>query len=402
MLFDRHLETAIRRYAEDFPVISLVGPRQSGKTTLARKLFKDHSYLSLENLDLRRQAEEDPRGFLNDNPGPVILDEVQRTPGLFSYMQERVDLKGGRAHYVLTGSPQFLLMEKVTQSLAGRVIQFRLFPFTVTELEKRPPDTGIENIFQPKSNVERPSRVHELGRLLLEGFYPPLHDKKRDARKWLENYVLTYVERDVRSLMNVGDLRTFESFLRMCATQSGQLTNIAAIASNVGVSQPTAKRWLSLLETSGIIFLLTPHHENFRKRLVKAPKLYFIDTGLLCTLLSIKTSQELKAHPLYGAIFETFIVSEFYKRVAHLGETPPLYFWRDKAGHEVDLLVDFGSTQLPIEIKSSSTYSSSFQEGLRNWMQLSGALTKRGLVLYNGDQWMGRGAPVSAIPWWCL
>jgi len=402
MLLDRHLEVAIRCHASDFPVISLVGPRQSGKTTLARKLFPDHTYLSLENLDLRRQAEEDPRGFLNDNPGPIILDEVQRTPDIFSYLQERVDLKGGKAHYVLTGSQQFLLMKKITQSLAGRVANFRLFPFTIAELEKRPPDRNLKAIFQPKPDIGRPSYSRNLGECLIQGFYPPLYDRKGNVRKWLENYILTYIERDVRSLLNVEDLRTFEIFLRMCATQSGQLTNLTSIASNVGVSQPTVKRWLSLLETSGIVFLLPPYHENFRKRLVKTPKLYFIDTGVLCFLLSIKTPEELKSHPLYGAIFETFIVSDFYKRIAHLGETPPLYFWRDKTGHEIDLLVDFGSTLLPIEIKSSSTYSQSFQEGIQKWMMLAGTPKGKGLALYNGDQWVGRGNSVTTLPWWFL
>ena len=402
MILGRHLEPIIARYIREYPVLSIVGPRQSGKTTLARKLFPKHEYISLENLDLRRQADEDPRGFFDDHSGPLILDEVQRVPGLFSYLQERVDLKGTPGKYVLTGSQQFLLVEKITQSLAGRVANFRLLPFTEAEIQGRPPDRDIPSLFQFKPGVFRSNSPGSSARLMLSGFYPRIYDQHLDAHKWLENYVLTYVERDIRSLVNLGDLKTFEAFLRICASSSGQLLNLSAIGSSVGVSQPTAKRWLSLLETSGIVFLLQPHHKNFRKRLVKTPKLYFVDTGLLCFLLSIKTEAELISHPLYGAVFETLVVGEIYKRIVNLGEEPRLFFWRDKTGHEIDLLVDFGKTVLPIEIKSSRTHSSSFTEGIQKWLRLQGKSAAKGLVLYDGKQAVGQTGDLPVVPWWCL
>lgn len=402
MILDRHLESTILQHSKRYPIISIVGPRQSGKTTLTRKLFPKHEYLSLENLDLRQQAGTDPRGFLNDHPSPLILDEVQRVPDLFSYLQEIVDVQGGTARYVLTGSQQFLLIEKITQSLAGRIINFHLFPFTFTEIKKRRTDSNVPTLFQPKPSLLNSYSPKTLMDLLVTGFYPRIHDKKLDAQKWLENYLLTYVERDIRSIVNVSDLRTFENFLKVCASNSGQLLNLNSIGSAVGISQPTAKRWISLLESSGIIFLLSPHTENFRKRIVKSPKLYFMDTGLLCFLLSIKGPLELKFHPLYGAIFETFIIAEFYKRIAHLGERPPLYFWRDKIGNEIDLLVDLGNSLLPIEIKSSQTYSPSFQNGIQKWCHLPKNSCKSGFVLYNGRQIFGKDSAIPTLPWWCL
>jgi predicted AAA+ superfamily ATPase len=400
-MLKRNLEPIIQQYAHEYPVVAIVGPRQSGKTTLAKKLFPKHAYLSLENLDLRQQAENDPRGFLADHDGPLILDEVQRTPGLFSYLQEIVDSKPRPAHYILTGSQQFMLMEKISQSLAGRIITFTLFPFTLTELYFHQQDSSLAEIFQPKLR-RRPSQLPPLLDIIFTGFYPRIHDRHLTPRKWLENYVSTYVERDIRALVNVQDLRTFENFLKIIAAHSGQLVNYAALSNVAGISQPTVKKWLSLLETCGIIFLLTPHHNNFIKRLVKAPKLFFCDTGLLCFLLSIKTPVELKNHPLYGNIFETFIASELYKRCAHVGEIPPLYFWRDKSGHEIDLLADFGNKLLPIEIKAGQTYSSFFASELLKWLKLRGNTAKTGMVIYAGDHLVGRDAAITAVPWWAF
>jgi predicted AAA+ superfamily ATPase len=324
-MISRALEPVITRFSREYPVLAVVGPRQSGKTTLVRKLFPSHAYVSLENLDLRQQAEDDPRGFLDDHPAPVILDEAQRVPQLFSYLQERVDTDPEPAQYILTGSHQFLLMEKIAQSLAGRIATFKLFPFTFAELSGRDLDTSLEDLFNPP-RLARSAAPRDLAALIFSGFYPPIHARRLTARKWLENYLLTYVERDIRLLVNVSSLRTFENFLKLCAAHSGQLLNYAAIANAAGVSLPTVKKWVSLLETSGIVFLLPPHHQNFSKRVVKTPKLYFIDTGLLCLLLSIRQPGELAGHPLKGHIFETFIISEYYKRIAHLGEIPPLYF----------------------------------------------------------------------------
>ncbi len=401
-MIKRNLAPIIRRLSKEYPVLAIVGPRQSGKTTLARALFPNHTYLSLENLDLRQQAENDPRGFLNDYGEYLILDEIQRAPSLFSYLQERVDFNQKPAQYILTGSQQFLLMEKISQSLAGRIITFKLFPFSVTELYQWHPDTSIENIFQRKRPAPIDKPRFDVATLILTGFYPRIHDKKLSARKWIENYILTYVEKDIRNLVNIGDLRLFENFLKLCTAYSGQLINYAALSNTLGISQPTVKKWISLLETSGIIFILPPHYKNFTKRIVKTPKLYFVDTGILCFLLSIKTSAELKTHPLYGHIFETFILSEFYKRIAHIGEIPPLYFWRDKTGNEIDLLVDFGAHLLPVEIKSSQTYSAFFNDPIKKWMALQGNTCQQGMVLYAGNQAVGQSANITALPWWYL
>jgi predicted AAA+ superfamily ATPase len=398
-MIPRTLEQAISRYAREYPVLAVVGPRQSGKTTLVRKLFPGHAYLSLENLDLRQQAEDDPRGFFHDHPAPVVLDEAQRVPQLFSYLQERVDTDSEPGQYILTGSHQFLLLEKIAQSLAGRIATFRLFPFTFSELSGQAPDTSLEEILDPPRR-DRPALADDLSALICKGFYPPIHARRLTARTWLENYLQTYVERDIRLLVNVGNLRTFENFLKLCAAHSGQLLNYAAIANAAGVSLPTVKRWVSLLETSGIILLLPPHHRNFSKRVVKTPKLYFVDTGLLCLLLSIRQPGELAGHPLRGHIFETLVVSEYYKRIAHLGETPPLYFWRDKTGNEIDLIVDLGARLFPIEIKSSQTFSPVFKEGLNRWFALKGNTNKRGRIVYAGDQLIGRRAEIQALPWW--
>lgn len=403
IVIERHLQPVIARYAREYPVLAIVGPRQSGKTTLARHLFPKHNYLSLENLDLRRQAETDPRGFFDDHPGSLILDEVQRVPGLFSYLQEKTDLEGGESRYILTGSQQFLLMAGITQSLAGRIATFKLFPFTVAELKGYPPDKNTGEIFEVKTDRIQAKPIANTAEMIWKGLYPRIYDKHLDAGKWLEEYIQTYVERDVRSLTNVGDLRSFEAFIKACAANSGQLLNLTALSSAVGVSIPTAKRWVSLLETSGLLFLLPPYHRNFRKRLVKTPKLYFIDTGLLCRLLSIRTPEELRSYPLYGSIFETFVVSEMYKRIAHTGEPSSLFFYRDKTGAEVDLIADLGMGKvLPIEIKSTRTYSDDLSESVRKWVAALGKSKGVGLVLYDGNQAVGIKGPISTVPWWSL
>jgi len=397
----RNLEIPIKRYMSEYPVIAIVGPRQSGKTTLARYMFPEHKYLSMENLDLRKKAEEDPRGFLDDYQANLILDEVQRVPQLFSYLQERVDLNDSPASYVLTGSQQFLLMEKITQSLSGRIITFKLFPFTVTELFNAKPDIDIDSIFKIKpDNILNPEKI-DINSLIFSGMFPRIHDKKLDARKWIENYILTYIERDIRSLVNVDNLRVFENFIKACAASAGQLVNYTSISNMIGTSLPTVKKWISLLETSGIVFLLQPYHKNFNKRLVKTPKLYFTDTGIVSYLLSIKNPDELKNHPLYGNIFENFIISEIYKRISHTGEQPPLFFWRDKTGNEIDLIVE-KKELLPVEIKSSRTYNTSFSAPVSAWLALKGNEAEKGFIIYRGDDIHGKNTPVATLPWWVL
>jgi hypothetical protein len=398
----RNLETSIRIYSSQYPVVAIVGPRQSGKTTLARYMFPGHKYLSMENLDIRHLAQDDPRGFLDDYGKNIILDEIQRVPSLFSYLQERVDLDESPASYVLTGSQQFILMEKITQSLAGRIITFQLYPFSFNELYGAKPDKNIDSIFKIKQRDIKGVEKIDIYRMIFTGMYPRIHDKKLDARKWIENYIRTYIERDIRSLVNVDNLKLFEDFLKICASMSGQLINYTSISNSIGVSQPTVKKWLSLLETSGILFVLSPHYKNFKKRIVKTPKLYFTDTGVLSFLLSIRNPDELINHPLWGNIFETFIISELYKRVYHTGERPSFYFWRDKTGNEIDLIVDNGSKLLPIEIKASKTYSPELKSNIFSWLNLKNNTSEKGFVVYRGEEVIGKRSAVSVIPWWDL
>ena len=264
------------------------------------------------------------------------------------------------------------------------------------------PHEDLDSLFKIKPGPIKSGEDIDIFKTIFTGMYPRIHDKKLEPRKWIENYILTYIERDIRSLVDVDNLKLFENFLQTCAAMSGQLINYTSISNSIGVSQPTVKKWMSLLETSGILFILPPHHKNFRKRLVKTPKLYFADTGVLSFLLSIRTPDELKGHPLFGNIFETFIIGELYKRVYHVGEKPPFYFWRDKTGNEIDLLVDIGSELLPVEIKSSKTYSREFKSSVLSWLNLKGNTSKKGFVIYRGKDVVGRKSTVTAVPWWYL
>lgn len=266
-MIPRHLSSHILKYSKQYPIVAVVGPRQSGKTTLIKALFPQHTYLSLENLDLRHYASNDPRGFLNDHGPFVILDEVQRVPELFPYLQEIVDTKQDPAQYILTGSSQFLLVENITQSLAGRIVTFKLYPLTFTELFEYPEDPSPESVFQIRHHSREKVNQERLYELLWTGFYPRIYDKHLDSYKWYENYLLTYVERDIRSLLNVRNLRQFENFLKMVASQSGQLMNYTNLSNSLGISIPTIKEWISILETSGIIFILPPILKIFQSAL---------------------------------------------------------------------------------------------------------------------------------------
>jgi hypothetical protein len=401
-MIPRHIAPYILKYSKEYPILALVGPRQSGKTTLAKALFPSHTYISLENLDFRQQAAEDPRGFLNDHGKNLILDEVQRVPELFPYLQELVDTYQDPAQYILTGSSQFLLIESITQSLAGRIVTFKLFPLTYTELYEYPADSNFESVFC----IRHPNRVktdqNSLYHIIWKGFYPRIHDKHIDSYKWYENYLLTYVERDVRNLLKVKNLRLFSSFLKIIAAQSGQLMNYANIGSSIGVSIPTIKEWVSILETSGLIYVLPPYFENFSKRIVKTPKIYFVDTGLLCHLLSIRTVEHLKTHPLLGSIFENFMVSECFKRFYNLGETPPLYFWRDQSGNEVDLLINHGRSSFPLEFKLSQSYHSDFKKGIERWLALEENPAQSGFLVYCGEHAVQTHTSIPSVPWYVL
>jgi len=364
----RQAEATIRELLRGFPVVTLTGPRQAGKTTLARVIFRDRPYASLEDPDIRLAATDDPRAFLDRFPDGAVLDEVQRCPDLLSYLQARVDMDGRMGLFLLTGSQQFGLMSKVTQSLAGRSAFVELLPFSVGELRKAGvlPDT--------------------LAGMLLQGGYPPLYDRQLVFRQWFNAYVTAYVERDVRQLLNIHDLEAFQRFVRFCAGRTGQLLNLSALATDCGITHGTARAWLSVLEASYLVFQLRPYHVNFNKRLIKTPKLYFYDSGLVCWLLGIQTPEHLACHPLRGAVFETFVVSELMKRRLHAGERPGLYFWRDSNGNEVDVLIEDGAFLIPVEIKAGKTLARDAFSGLQKWLQLAGTLARDPQLIYGGDE----------------
>jgi len=341
-MIKRDVEPVLRTLLQGFPMVTITGPRQSGKTTLVKKVFADKPYYSLEDPDVRHMALEDPRAFLARLPDGGVLDEVQRAPELLSYLQSHVDADGRMGLFLLTGSQQFGLMAGITQSLAGRTAFIELLPLSMSELS----NAGIA-----------PNMLDDM---LFNGGYPTLYDRQLAPNNWFPAYVTAYVERDVRQLLKVQDLEIFQRFVRLCAGRSGQLLNCSSLAADCGVTHNTAKAWISVLEASYLLFQLRPHHNNFNKRLVKSPKLYFYDVGLLCWLLGIREAGQLSTHPLRGHIFETMIVSEWMKKYFNRGEKPPLYFWRDSNGNEVDLIVDTGAGLMPIEIKSGQTVNRDF------------------------------------------
>lgn len=381
-MIPRYLSPKLRLAAGQYPILTLTGPRQSGKTTLVKALFPEYQYVSLENPDQRSFAIDDPKGFLNRFKNNVILDEVQRVPDIFSYLQTIVDENDQPGRFILTGSQNFLLLEKISQSLAGRTAIFYLLSFSHGELLKRP--FVISEKYPEDQNDQ--NSTFGLWDLLLTGFYPRIHDKGLAPRQWLAGYYQSYLERDVRSIINVGELETFGRFIRLCAGRTGQLVNFSSLGSDCGISNMTAKRWLSVLQASFIIAILPPHYENFNKRLIKSPKLYFLDTGLLCFLLGIRTQEELMLHPLRGVIFETFVFSELYKSYFNDAEIASIYFWRDAKGHEVDFVLDRGKKMVPIEVKSGETISSDSFRGLKYWMKMAENKADRAMLIYGGEE----------------
>ncbi|OGX39383.1 MAG: AAA family ATPase [Omnitrophica WOR_2 bacterium RIFCSPHIGHO2_02_FULL_50_17] len=366
-MIKRIVEQYLLRLAKQYPVITMTGPRQSGKTTLCRAAFPHKRYISLENLDSRRMAVKDPRRFLADLTEGAVLDEIQRAPGLLSYIQGIVDERKEEGMFILAGSQQFELMDSITQSLAGRTALLKLLPFSYAEVygagRKKP----------------------DLNTVLFTGFYPRIFDKRLNPTEALAFYATTYIERDVRSLIRVQDLSRFETFLKICASQTGQILNLSHLSNECGIAVNTVKSWLSVLEASYIIFLLKPHHKNFRKRLIRSPKLYFVDVGLAAFLLDIQDAGHLKNHPLRGALFETFIVTEMLKERFNHVQTNNMYYFRDNVGNEVDVLMDMGSEVIPVEIKSGQTVADEFFKGLNYYRKLNPAV-KQSWLVYGGDK----------------
>ncbi|MBI4244996.1 MAG: ATP-binding protein [Planctomycetes bacterium] len=393
-----HLKRAIAH----FPVITITGPRQSGKTTLVRGELDNYDYVSLENPDQREFAMNDPLGFLSRFKRKVIFDEVQKVPELFSYIQTIVDESKINGQFILTGSHNFLLLQSITQSLAGRCSVLRLLPFSLAEILRRKPLDVSRLAGEPKHNKNnKKSQKQTLTDLMLKGFYPPIHDKNIPPDLWLESYYQTYIERDVRSLVNIGDIETFGRFVRLCAGRNGQIVNLSSLASDCGVTHTTAKRWISSLEASFIIFLLRPYYRNFGKRLIKSPKLYFLDSGLLCFLLGIRSSDELTTHSMRGSIFEGFVIADIYKNFSNRGVIAPLYFWRDVSGHEIDLIIDMGGNPIAAEIKSAMTIADDFFDNLYYWRSLKGNKASSLTLVYGGEETYRRRG-VMVYPWYML
>lgn len=363
----RHAQQTLLRLAKGFPILVITGPRQSGKTTLARATFPAHNYVSLEDLDERAFATEDPRGFLARFDGKgVILDEVQHVPSLLSYIQTLNDLNPVMGRIVLTGSQQFGLIEAVSQSLAGRAGLVQLLPLSLPE-------------------VVTHQRLPSLDEVLYNGLYPAIYQRGLNASDWYASYVATYVERDVRQILQVKDLATFARFIKLCAARTGQLLNISSLAADAGISQTAAKQWLSVLEASYVLFMLQPYHENYGKRLIKSPKLYFYDTGLAAHLLGISNTGQMNIHSARPALFETLVINEAIKSQLNLGKAHQCYFWRDNVGLEVDLIMHASQGLLPIEIKSGQTIASDWFKSLKKWHALSNSAAQPRLI-YGGEQ----------------
>ncbi len=364
----RELSTKLLELAGKMPVLTLTGPRQSGKSTLVKQAFPDYHYVNLENPEQRRFAREDPNGFLAQYPAKVIIDEVQYVPELPSYIQVLVDQDDQPGRFILTGSQNLLLMEQVSQSLAGRTALFTLLPFSMQELK------GTQ--YQAESYEK----------YLVKGFYPRIYDKALNPTEWLRVYILNYVERDVRQLINLPDADAFSQFVELCAGRVGQTVNFSELGSLIGISYQTAKRWLSILKTSYLVYTLRPYHKNYQKRIVKAPKLYFYDTGLACALLNIRDESQYRLHFAKGALFENFVINEVQKHYYNQGERPNLYYWRTQSGQEVDLIIDKGLEIFPVEMKAGKTINSDFFKGLDYFNTLTGNPTKNGFLVYGGTE----------------
>jgi predicted AAA+ superfamily ATPase len=380
-MIPRIATSTLTRLAKGFPVIALTGPRQSGKTTLAKHVFPNKTYVSLENPEELEFAQKDPKRFLARFKEGAILDEVQRCPSLLSWLQGLVDERSRMGDFVLTGSSQFELVAGITQSLAGRVGRVELLPLSIQELAQA---------------HQLPS---QLNTCLLQGGYPSIYDRQVSPQDWFSNYIATYIERDVRQLIAVRDLTQFQRFVKMCAARSGQILNLAALGADCGLSASTAREWLSVLEASYLVTRIQPYYQNFGKRLVKTPKLYFLDVGLMAWLIGIRDTVTLDTHVSRGALFETFVVSELIKRQYNQGQNADLYFWRDSIGNEIDLLLDTPQGLQAIEIKSGSTFASDWIKGFKVWKRNTQVNTLIPRIIYGGtDSYDREGHQVMGWP----
>jgi predicted AAA+ superfamily ATPase len=369
-MIHRELTSSVINAAAQFPVVAILGPRQSGKTTLVQNVFPNHRYVSFEDLDMRTLAIADPRGFLQDYPNEfgIILDEIQHVPTLLSYIQTIVDKQKKKGHFIITGSQNLLVNEAVTQTLAGRIALLTLFPLSLSELNQAS--------LLPK----------KIETALFKGSYPRIYADNISPEKAYANYIRTYVERDVRQIKNITNLTQFQRFLQICAGRIGQVLNLTSLGNDCGIDQKTVRAWLSILEASYVIVLLYPYYKNFGKRLIKSPKLYFTDTGIACSLLNIKSPELLLQHYMRGNLVESLIVTDFFKQYYNLDQRPSVYFWRDHQGNEIDAIIEEALHVAPIEIKAGKTVASDYFKQFEYWKNITSATSINNFVVYAGEE----------------
>ncbi len=367
MIIQREITRKLIALSKKFKIVSVMGPRQSGKTTLVQLAFPKYAYASMEDTDVRHHAEKDPRGFLQSLGNGAILDEAQRVPHLFSYLQTLVDKNKKAGQFIITGSSNYLMHHEISQSLAGRVAVLRLLPLSMPELEA----------------AEYP--VKRLNKLMFKGSYPPVYERNIHPADWYGSYIQTYIERDVRQIQNIGNLSLFQRFLRLCAGRAGQIINYSSLGNDCGVSHHTIRNWMSILESSFIIYLLQPYYVNFNKRVMKTPKLFFYDTGIAAFLLGIKSESQLNDHFITGHLMENFVITELIKNSCNKGLNTDFYYWRDKTGNEVDCLVDKGNTRLLVEIKRGKTLNNDYFRGIEYYKSLDKRHKLKAWLVYDGE-----------------
>jgi predicted AAA+ superfamily ATPase len=381
MMIPREAAGSLKKMAKEFRAVAIVGPRQSGKSTLAKMVFPDKPYVSFETPSVRNFFLSDPHGFLNTYLDGAVFDEAQRVPELFSYLQEVIDVSSKRGRFILTGSNNFALQEGITQTLAGRLGYIDLLPFSINEIQSQ------------KKNFYR----HDVHQFMFRGGYPEIATGKTNIDQWFASYVRTYIERDVRQLKSIENLAAFEKLLLLCAGRVGQLLNMSNLSIEAGINVNTVISWLGLLQSSYIIYLLKPHHNNFNKRVVRTPKLYFYDTGLASHLLGIHKAEELRFHIHRGALFENMVVNEMLKCRFNNGKKNNLFFWRDNTGNEIDVIIDNGKQLIPVEIKSGATITENILKGIHFWQKLTG--NKKGVLVYGGTQSQHRTGGIDITGW---